>query len=146
MILYLFFDLYLRLVVFKFTCEISFYEHSWIAPIIFNRILALIYLALLMFFDLKSAWNDFNWVIKEYIKLHLNVLWWQETRYRQRYLDLMLNHEVRQIFKTRSRIINYVRDFLNNLDFLEVTSIFTVLDFMILLCFFFRIILFLSSR
>ncbi|XP_039066842.1 lysine--tRNA ligase, cytoplasmic-like isoform X4 [Hibiscus syriacus] len=32
----------------------------------------------------------------------------QETRYRQRYLDLMLNLELRQIFKTRSKIISYV--------------------------------------
>ncbi|CAL9123613.1 unnamed protein product, partial [Musa acuminata var. zebrina] len=46
----------------------------------------------------------------------------QETRYRQRYLDLMLNHEVRQIFKTRAKIINYIRDFLNKLDFLEVET------------------------
>ncbi|CAL9080972.1 unnamed protein product, partial [Musa textilis] len=43
-----------------------------------------------------------------------------ETPYRQRYLDLMLNHEVRQIFKTCSKIINYIRDFLNKLDFSEV--------------------------
>ncbi|XP_038721790.1 lysine--tRNA ligase, cytoplasmic-like isoform X2 [Tripterygium wilfordii] len=46
----------------------------------------------------------------------------QETRYRQRYLDLMLNGEVRQIFKTRSKIISYVRRFLENLDFLEVET------------------------
>ncbi|MQL72469.1 hypothetical protein Taro_004803 [Colocasia esculenta] len=46
----------------------------------------------------------------------------QETRYRQRYLDLMLNNEVRQIFKTRARIISYIRRFLDNLDFLEVET------------------------
>lgn len=46
----------------------------------------------------------------------------QETRYRQRYLDLMLNPEVRQIFRTRSKIISYVRSFLDNLDFLEVET------------------------
>ncbi|KAB1204241.1 Lysine--tRNA ligase [Morella rubra] len=46
----------------------------------------------------------------------------QETRYRQRYLDLMLNTEVRLIFKTRARIISYVRSFLDNLDFLEVET------------------------
>ncbi|XP_078445325.1 lysyl-tRNA synthetase 1 [Wolffia australiana] len=46
----------------------------------------------------------------------------QETRYRQRYLDLMLNNEVRQVFKTRSRIISYIRRFLDNLDFLEVET------------------------
>ncbi|XP_010548607.1 PREDICTED: lysine--tRNA ligase, cytoplasmic-like [Tarenaya hassleriana] len=46
----------------------------------------------------------------------------QETRYRQRYLDLMLNLEVRQIFKTRAKIISYIRRFLDNLDFLEVET------------------------
>lgn len=46
----------------------------------------------------------------------------QETRYRQRYLDLMLNVEVRQIFKTRSKIVSYIRRFLDNLDFLEVET------------------------
>ncbi|PIA47702.1 hypothetical protein AQUCO_01400358v1 [Aquilegia coerulea] len=46
----------------------------------------------------------------------------QETRYRQRYLDLMLNMEVRQIFKTRAKIILYIKDFLNKLDFLEVET------------------------
>ncbi|KAJ9159831.1 hypothetical protein P3X46_025295 [Hevea brasiliensis] len=46
----------------------------------------------------------------------------QETRYRQRYLDLMLNAEVRRIFKARSKIISYVRCFLDNLDFLEVET------------------------
>ncbi|RVW83129.1 Lysine--tRNA ligase, cytoplasmic [Vitis vinifera] len=45
-----------------------------------------------------------------------------ETRYRQRYLDLMLNMEVRQIFKTRAKIISYIRSFLDNLDFLEVET------------------------
>lgn len=54
----------------------------------------------------------------------------QETRYRQRYLDLMLNHEVRNIFKTRSMIINAVREFLNERDFLEVSHklLFTVVS------------------
>ncbi|XP_010526352.1 PREDICTED: lysine--tRNA ligase, cytoplasmic-like [Tarenaya hassleriana] len=46
----------------------------------------------------------------------------QETRYRQRYLDLMLNLEVRQIFRTRAKIISYIRRFLDNLDFLEVET------------------------
>lgn len=45
---------------------------------------------------------------------------WQETRYRQRYLDLMLNMEVREIFRTRSRVITYIRRFLDEKDFLEV--------------------------
>lgn len=46
----------------------------------------------------------------------------QETRYRQRYLDLMLNSEVRQVFKTRSKIVTYIRKFLDDLDFLEVET------------------------
>lgn len=44
----------------------------------------------------------------------------QETRYRQRYLDLMVNSEVRNIFITTSKIKSYVRQFLEDLDFVEV--------------------------
>ncbi|TKY71783.1 Lysine--tRNA ligase [Spatholobus suberectus] len=46
----------------------------------------------------------------------------QETRYRLRHLDLMLNPEVQEIFKTRSKIISYIRRFLDDLDFLEVET------------------------
>ncbi|EJD02921.1 lysine-tRNA ligase [Fomitiporia mediterranea MF3/22] len=46
----------------------------------------------------------------------------QETRYRKRYLDLILNDETRRIFITRSRVINYIRKFLDNLGFLEVET------------------------
>ncbi|CAM0875340.1 unnamed protein product [Alopecurus aequalis] len=46
----------------------------------------------------------------------------QETRYRQRYLDLMVNHQVRHIFTTRSRVISFVRRFLDELNFLEVET------------------------
>ncbi|KAJ2765892.1 lysyl-tRNA synthetase [Coemansia nantahalensis] len=46
----------------------------------------------------------------------------QETRYRQRYLDLIMNASVRDKFVTRSKIINYVRRFLDNLGFLEVET------------------------
>jgi len=35
-----------------------------------------------------------------------------ETRFRQRYLDLIMNDHVRQIFYTRSKITNYIRRFL----------------------------------
>ncbi|KAL3690107.1 hypothetical protein R1sor_016416 [Riccia sorocarpa] len=45
-----------------------------------------------------------------------------ETRFRQRYLDLMVNSEVRQIFKTRAFIISYVRQFLDKLNFIEVET------------------------
>lgn len=37
-------------------------------------------------------------------------------------MDLILNCEVRDIFKTRSKIISYLRNFLDNLDFLEVET------------------------
>lgn len=45
-----------------------------------------------------------------------------ETRYRKRYLDLMLSDETRRIFVNRSRIINYIRRFFDNLGFLEVET------------------------
>ncbi|VDC05952.1 unnamed protein product [Peniophora sp. CBMAI 1063] len=46
----------------------------------------------------------------------------QETRYRKRYLDLMLSDETRKIFVTRSRIIAYIRRFFDALGFLEVET------------------------
>uniref|UniRef100_V9KKX9 Lysine--tRNA ligase n=1 Tax=Callorhinchus milii TaxID=7868 RepID=V9KKX9_CALMI len=46
----------------------------------------------------------------------------KETRYRQRYLDLILNDNVRQKFITRAKIITYLRGFLDNLGFLEVET------------------------
>ena len=45
-----------------------------------------------------------------------------ETRYRQRYVDLMVNPEVREVFRNRSRIIGLVRDFLQQRGFLEVET------------------------
>ncbi|KII70264.1 Lysine--tRNA ligase [Thelohanellus kitauei] len=46
----------------------------------------------------------------------------RETRYRKRYLDLIMNDNVRQIFVTRSKIIKYIRSFLDERDFLEVET------------------------
>jgi len=43
-----------------------------------------------------------------------------ETRYRKRYLDLIMNENTRNIFVTRSKVVNYIRRFLDNLGFLEV--------------------------
>jgi lysyl-tRNA synthetase class 2 len=45
-----------------------------------------------------------------------------ETRYRQRYVDLIANPEVHQIFVTRSRIISAIRAFLLTKGFLEVET------------------------
>ncbi len=46
----------------------------------------------------------------------------KEQRYRQRYLDLIVNPEVREIFRTRSRIIHLTRQFLDERGFIEVET------------------------
>ncbi|MDQ1339731.1 MAG: lysyl-tRNA synthetase, class [Campylobacterota bacterium] len=45
-----------------------------------------------------------------------------ELRYRQRYLDLIMNPDVKKVFKTRSKIISLIRDFFENKGFLEVET------------------------
>lgn len=45
-----------------------------------------------------------------------------ETRFRQRYVDLIVNKEVREIFLKRSQIINGLRDFFKAKGFLEVET------------------------
>ncbi len=45
-----------------------------------------------------------------------------ELRYRMRYLDLIMNERTREIFKTRTRIIQYIRDYLISEGFLEVET------------------------
>ncbi len=45
-----------------------------------------------------------------------------ETRYRQRYVDLIVNDNVRDVFITRSKIIRFFREFFNSKDFLEVET------------------------
>ncbi|XP_065423768.1 lysine--tRNA ligase isoform X1 [Chrysemys picta bellii] len=46
----------------------------------------------------------------------------KETRFRQRYLDLILNDYVRQKFIIRAKIITYLRSFLDELGFLEIET------------------------
>lgn len=46
----------------------------------------------------------------------------QETRYRQRYVDLIVNEQSRRVFKIRTRIIQYIRSYLDAMDFLEVET------------------------
>lgn len=46
----------------------------------------------------------------------------KELRYSNRYLDLMLNKEVRDIFKTRHTIISNIRNYLIERDFIEVET------------------------
>ena len=45
-----------------------------------------------------------------------------ETRYRQRYVDLIANPEVADVFRVRSKIVSGVRSFLSARDFLEVET------------------------
>ncbi|MHB0857395.1 MAG: lysine--tRNA ligase [Anaerolineae bacterium] len=45
-----------------------------------------------------------------------------ELRYRQRYLDLIANEDVRQVFVTRSRIVSSIRRYLDERGFLEVET------------------------
>ncbi|MDX1606927.1 MAG: lysine--tRNA ligase, partial [Candidatus Competibacterales bacterium] len=45
-----------------------------------------------------------------------------EARYRQRYVDLTMNPEVREIFRVRSRIMRHLRDFFDARDFIEVET------------------------
>jgi lysyl-tRNA synthetase class 2 len=45
-----------------------------------------------------------------------------ETRYRQRYLDLVMNPDVRKTFETRRKLIRHLREFLDARDFAEVET------------------------
>jgi len=46
----------------------------------------------------------------------------QEIRYRQRYLDLIMNEDSRRLFQIRSRVVSLIRDFFVARDFLEVET------------------------
>lgn len=46
----------------------------------------------------------------------------KETRYRQRYVDLIVNEDVRDVFKKRSKAIAAVREYLIDQDFMEVET------------------------
>ena len=45
-----------------------------------------------------------------------------ELRYRQRYVDLVINPEVRETFKQRTQMYNSIREYLNAKDYLEVET------------------------
>lgn len=46
----------------------------------------------------------------------------QETKYRQRYVDLITSEETRETFKARSKVVNAIRQFMNENEFLEVET------------------------
>ncbi len=45
-----------------------------------------------------------------------------ETRYRKRYLDLLMNPEVKEVFKKRTEIINGIREFMRSKGYVEVET------------------------
>jgi lysyl-tRNA synthetase class 2 len=45
-----------------------------------------------------------------------------ELRYRQRYVDLIMNEEARKVFRIRATVIDAIRDFLTDRDFMEVET------------------------
>src|SRR5690554_428200 len=45
-----------------------------------------------------------------------------EQRYRQRYVDLIVNTDVKKVFEKRSKVINAMREFFNERDYLEVET------------------------
>ena len=45
-----------------------------------------------------------------------------DMRYRQRYVDLIMNPEVRRIFEVRSRFIKFLRDYLDTRGYIEVET------------------------
>ncbi|KAJ5796292.1 uncharacterized protein N7518_004832 [Penicillium psychrosexuale] len=46
----------------------------------------------------------------------------KEQRFRQRYLDLIMNDRSRDILRNRSKIVSYIRQYFENLDFIEVET------------------------
>ncbi|MEP4485418.1 MAG: lysine--tRNA ligase [Halioglobus sp.] len=46
----------------------------------------------------------------------------QEMRYRQRYVDLIVNPDSREVFRTRSRILGFIRDYMSERGFMEVET------------------------
>jgi lysyl-tRNA synthetase class 2 len=45
-----------------------------------------------------------------------------EARYRQRYVDLIMNEDARRVFRIRSVVVDAIRDYLTDRDFLEVET------------------------
>jgi lysyl-tRNA synthetase class 2 len=82
-------------------------------------------------FVFKTRMGEISVHVEEYILLSKSLrplpekfhgLKDQDTRYRQRYLDLIVNPEVRKTFVTRSKIISAIRRYLDARDFLEVDT------------------------
>jgi len=46
----------------------------------------------------------------------------QETKYRQRYVDLIMNEDTREVFAIRSNVVDFIRNYLKNDGFIEVET------------------------
>lgn len=46
----------------------------------------------------------------------------QELRYRQRYVDLIVNSQARDVFRMRSKIVDFIRRYMQGRDFMEVET------------------------
>src|SRR5690606_23508064 len=46
----------------------------------------------------------------------------QEMRYRQRYVDLIMSEVSREVFRKRTRIVQFIREFMNSHGFMEVET------------------------
>ncbi len=46
----------------------------------------------------------------------------QELRYRRRYVDLIVNPQSRDVFRTRSKVISFIRDYMDEAGFMEVET------------------------
>ena len=45
-----------------------------------------------------------------------------DTKYRQRYMDLIVNTQTKTVFETRNKIVDFIRKFLRDADFVEVET------------------------
>ncbi|MDX1590269.1 MAG: amino acid--tRNA ligase-related protein, partial [Oleiphilaceae bacterium] len=79
----------------------------------------------------KSGKGDLYVMMEEYVLLTKSLrplpekhkgLTDTETRYRQRYVDLIMNEDARQVFRIRSQVINGIRGFFASRDFMEVET------------------------
>jgi len=74
--------------------------------------------------DLYVNLDDYHLLVKSLRPLPDKYHGLQDTemRYRQRYVDLIINPEVREVFRIRSRSIDFIRHYLNKHDFMEVET------------------------
>ncbi|MGC9133368.1 MAG: lysine--tRNA ligase [Nanopusillaceae archaeon] len=67
-----------------------------------------------------------DWIILTKALISLPDQWYGfgdvEERYRKRYLDLLMNDDVRKIFEIRFKVLNYIRKYFENLEYIEVQT------------------------